>query len=220
MCFVPEPDVSALHFSEPLNKAELVGVDQDVANRRVLEQGLDRTESDHFGDHFVAEDGKLFLVERDTLRADIIGDIRVHLSMQLLWRKFLQQSEVELVDDAAMQLEFLVQQCRPPRDQVAIESINIGLRPTGLLLLHLRSRRRRPIGLHRIAKQKTHALPLLPPYSSVTDTRFFGHRHPREPRSHPCTFASPINHSTDIATGPKNSSNLGHSVKLTPDGSI
>ena len=110
MRFVLEADVGALQFAEPLDKAERVGINQDIADRRVLEQGLDRTETGHFGDHLIGEDIELFLVEGDALGADIIADIGLHLPMQLFRRKLLQQVQVELVDDAAMQLKLFVEQ--------------------------------------------------------------------------------------------------------------
>ena len=156
MRFVLEADVGALQFAKPLNKAKGVRVDQDIADRRILEQGLDRAKTGHFSDHLVGEDVEFLLVERDAFGANIIVDIGLYLPMQFLWRKFFQQRKVEFVDDKAMQLELLVEQSWPARDQVAIESFNIGLRYNGIEWLCRCSGSRPLIGLHGVTKQKTH----------------------------------------------------------------
>src|SRR5262249_57001670 len=64
---------------------------------------------------------QLSLIEREPLRPDILAEIGANLADQVLTRKLFKRDEVELVNDPLMQLELLVEQGRPLRNQLAID---------------------------------------------------------------------------------------------------
>ena len=121
MRFVLEMDGRLLELAEAFHEAFLVGVDQDIVDGRILEQGLDRPEPDHLVDDFLREHLQLPLVEGEPLRPHVIAEIGTNLAGEILARKLFQRCQIELVDDPRVQLELLVEQCRTLRDHLMID---------------------------------------------------------------------------------------------------
>src|SRR5262249_15368615 len=84
----------------------------------------------------------------EALRPDVFADIGTNLADQVLARKLFQRDEIELVNDPLVQLELLVEQGRPLRNQLAIDVLFFnrgGLAPDDFYV-RLRPRSRRNIG--------------------------------------------------------------------------
>ena len=64
MRFVLEMDDRLLELPEPLYEAFLMGIDQDVIDGGVFEQGLDRPEPRHLVDDLFSKRKLLSLIER------------------------------------------------------------------------------------------------------------------------------------------------------------
>ena len=65
--------VFSMHAA-PFDVDRLVGVDQDVADGRILQQRLERAEAEDFVEHFLGEAVALGGAERDALLADQLLD--------------------------------------------------------------------------------------------------------------------------------------------------
>ena len=123
MRFILEMDLGLLQLAKALDVAALVGVDQNVGDRGVLQQRLDRSIAGHFGDDLVGENVEFFLIEGQAFAANVVGDIGSNLLRQFVWRHFFQRRQIEFIDDAFVQLEFFIEQSRPARDQIGIEIV-------------------------------------------------------------------------------------------------
>src|SRR5262249_54275894 len=121
MGFIFEMDAGLFELSEALHKAFFMRVDQDVVDGRILEQWLDWPEARHLVDDFLRESLQLPLIEGEPLRPDIFAEIRANLADQVLARELFQRDEIELVNDPLVQLELLIEQGRPLRNQFAID---------------------------------------------------------------------------------------------------
>ncbi len=86
MTLVLEMNGGLLELAEPLHKTFLVGVDQDVGDRRILEQRLDRAEADHLVDEVFDKGLHLALIERDLFGANVVADIDAEFFDQFLAR--------------------------------------------------------------------------------------------------------------------------------------
>ena len=86
----------------PLDEAVLVAVDQDVVDRRVLEQRLQRAEADHLVDDVVDQRVELGDVDRHALLARLFRDEIMHLAAHLVLGQALQRDEVDLLDQHAV----------------------------------------------------------------------------------------------------------------------
>ena len=51
MRFVFEANIDALELAEALYETKFVRIDQDIIDRRIFEQRLDRAKADHFGEN-------------------------------------------------------------------------------------------------------------------------------------------------------------------------
>src|SRR5439155_24585219 len=80
MPLILEMDGGLLEPAEPLHKALFVGIDQNIGNRRVLEQRLDRTEADHLVDEVFDKRLQFALIERDPFGSNVVPDIDAELS--------------------------------------------------------------------------------------------------------------------------------------------
>src|ERR1700745_637265 len=112
MRLVLEVDRGLFELAEPFYKALLVRVDQNIRNRRVLEQRFDRAKANHLIDEILYESLQLALVERNLLVPNVLGNVRTQFLNQLRPRHPLKSCEVELVDDLGVKLKFLVEQRR------------------------------------------------------------------------------------------------------------
>ena len=121
--FVLEMDLGLLQLPEALDEAALMRVDENVGDRRVLQQGLERTIARHLGDDLIRENVELLLIERQAFAANVVADIGSHLLRQFVRRHLFQRRQIELVDDALVQLELLVEQSRPARDQIGVDVV-------------------------------------------------------------------------------------------------
>src|SRR4051812_25253796 len=84
--------------------------DQDVGDRRILEQGFERAETRHLVHDLGDEEVELPGVEGEALGDDPLGDDAVDLAAQLVGRQLLERGEVELLDQAPVQAHLGVQQ--------------------------------------------------------------------------------------------------------------
>src|SRR5262245_21999537 len=110
MRFVLEVDDRLFEFPEPLHEAFLVGIDQDIVDGGVLEQCLDRAEPRHLVDDFFGERKQLSLIESQPLGPCIFANIVTHLACQIFTRELFERNEIELIDDAFVQLNFFIEQ--------------------------------------------------------------------------------------------------------------
>src|SRR5215212_6939721 len=92
-----------LEHAATLDEDVLVAVDQDVGDRRVLEQGLERAETRHLVHDLGDEEVELPGVEGEALGDDPLRDDAVDLAAQLVGRQLLERGEVELLDQAPVQ---------------------------------------------------------------------------------------------------------------------
>ena len=123
MRFILEMDLGLLQLPEALDVAAPVGVDQNVGDCRVLQERLERTVARHLGNDLVRENVELFLIERQAFAANVIADISSNLLRKFVGRHLFERRQIELVDDALVQLELFVQQTRPARDQIGVEIV-------------------------------------------------------------------------------------------------
>jgi hypothetical protein len=109
MRLVLEMDFRLLELAKPLHKTSLVRIDQDVADRRVLQERLDRAVSPHFVDDFVRENIELFLIEGQSRVTRIISHVGPDLPGEFFRRQFVERRQVEFVNDQRMQLQSFVE---------------------------------------------------------------------------------------------------------------
>ena len=160
MRFVAEIDLRLLEPAGPFDEAALVRVDQDVRDRRILQQRLDRSVAGHFVDDFVGEEVELLLIERQTFAARVVPDIDADLPGQFVRRQFVERREVELVDDLLVQLELDLDEIGTARNQFGIDVFRPRLRRL-FDSQRRRSLRRRILRRRRIlAREKTHVVTL------------------------------------------------------------
>jgi hypothetical protein len=86
-----------------------MGVDENVGDRRILEQRFERTIARHLGDDLIRENIELFLIERQTFAANVVADKSVNLLCKFVGRHLFQHRQIELVDNALVQLQLFVQ---------------------------------------------------------------------------------------------------------------
>ncbi len=123
MTFVLEVNGGLLEPAEPFHKAFFVGIDENVGDRRILEQRLDRAEANHLIDQIFDEGLQFALIKRDALDSNIVADIDTKLPDQFLPRHSLKQRQVELIDDPRVDLYFFVQQCGALSNQVPVKPL-------------------------------------------------------------------------------------------------
>ena len=110
MQFILEAAGDRLKHAPALNVNILVSVDQNIADRSVLEQRLERTEAGHFVDDFGDEVVQFLLIEREALIDDVLADQLLHVLAHLVLGKLFQRGQIELFQQAAMQPHFGVKQ--------------------------------------------------------------------------------------------------------------
>ncbi len=93
-----------LETSEALDEHLFVRVDQDVRNVRVVQEGLNRPESESFVENLFFERGTLGLTEGGIFFGNEAGDDLAHLRSKLLGADVLERREVDALDHRAMHL--------------------------------------------------------------------------------------------------------------------
>ena len=106
--FILEMDLGLLQLPEALDVAALMRVDENVGDRRVLQQRFERAIARHLGDDLIRENVELFLIERQAFAANVVADISSNLLCKFV-RQLLQRRQIEFVDDALVQLQLFVQ---------------------------------------------------------------------------------------------------------------
>ena len=100
---VLERDVRLLQLAVPLDEAVLVTVDQDVVDRGVLEQRLERAKPDHLVDDVVDQRLEFRAIDGKPLLAGLFENEIMHLAAHLVLRQTLERDEVDLLDKHAVQ---------------------------------------------------------------------------------------------------------------------
>ena len=97
--FVLERHVDAFELAAPLDEAVLVPIDQDVVDRRILEQRFKRSEADHLVHDVVHQRIEFGDVDRQALLARLFRDEFVHLAAHLVARQPFERNEVDFLDE-------------------------------------------------------------------------------------------------------------------------
>ena len=92
----------------PLDEDVGMAVDQDVGDRRVLEQRLERAEAEQLVEHVLGQLLALGEVQRCALLGELLRDQVAHLGLDLLARQVLERREIDEVEQAVVQLDLEV----------------------------------------------------------------------------------------------------------------
>ncbi len=107
-----EADRSRFQLPTTFDVDELMGVDQNVGDRWVLQDWFDRAQANQFIQDLVDEVTQLTRIERETLRHNIVRNHPVNLVPQLRSRDLLDVRQVKLVDQPTVQPHLRVDQFR------------------------------------------------------------------------------------------------------------
>ena len=102
---VLEPDRRRLQHAVSLDEHAVVPVDQDVGDRRVLEQGLDRPQAEQFVEHVVDQLLALGMVERVALLVEFLENDVADLFLDLLARHVFERRQVDEAEQALVKLD-------------------------------------------------------------------------------------------------------------------
>ncbi len=97
-----------LEHAVALDEHAVVAVDQDVGDRRVLEQRLERPEAEQFVEHVVDQLLALGMVERVVLLGQLLEDDVADFVLDLLARHGFERGQVDEVEQALVQLDLEV----------------------------------------------------------------------------------------------------------------
>ena len=103
MRFILEAARDRLQQTAALDEGAFMTVDQDVADRRILEQRLQRTETRHLVENFRDEGVELMGVERQPLGHDVLRDELLDVRPHLVFGQLFQRRKVDLLDQLAVQ---------------------------------------------------------------------------------------------------------------------
>src|SRR5579872_464990 len=106
---VAEADGREFELAVPLDVDLERPVDQDVGDRVVLQQGLDRPQTHHLVEDVGAQFLEFGAVQRQPLLAGEVADQLAHLAAHLLLVELVELREVDLVDQPRVQLEARIQ---------------------------------------------------------------------------------------------------------------
>ena len=101
MLFVLEPHRARLERAVALDEHLVVAVDQDVGDRGVLEQRLERPEAEQFVEHVADQLLALGMVERMLLLGQLFLDDVADLVLDLLARHGVERGQVDEIEQAA-----------------------------------------------------------------------------------------------------------------------
>ena len=99
---VAERDVGLLHLAAAFDIDVLRAVDQDVADRRVLEQHFQRPEAERLVEHFVDQPLALVAIEQRVFGVAQVLDDQADLAAQHVAFQLADARQVELVDQLAV----------------------------------------------------------------------------------------------------------------------
>ena len=119
-----------------------VTVDQDVVDRRVLEQRLEWTQTGHFVENFGDEIAELLGIERKALDQHILRNQLLDVPADFVFRHFFQRRKVDFLDQTAMQTHFGVEQLIA--EQADFQSTGGGALPPALREKRSRTRLQAP----------------------------------------------------------------------------
>ena len=102
MVVVAELDVRLLHLAAPLDVHLVGSVDQDIADRRILEQHFQRTEAEGLIQDFVDETLPLHAVEKRILGVAQAFDHQADLAAKRVPLKIADPGQVQLIDQLAV----------------------------------------------------------------------------------------------------------------------
>ena len=108
MPVVLEARAGPLEPALPLDEDVGMAVDQDVGDRRVLEQRLERAEAEQLVEHVLGQLLALGEVQRCALLSELLRDQVAHLGLDLLARQILERREIDEVEQAVVQLDLEV----------------------------------------------------------------------------------------------------------------
>ena len=110
MRLVLEAHAGRLQNPLPLDIDAFVAVDQDVVDRLILEQGLERAEARHLVENFRDEIVELLGVERQPLDQDILRHELLNVIADFLLGELFQRRQIDLLDQPAVQAHLGVEQ--------------------------------------------------------------------------------------------------------------
>ncbi len=125
MLLVLEAHRQRLEHAAALDVDAFMTVDQDVADARVLEQRLERTQAGHFVENFRDEIGEFLRVERQPLDQHVLRDQLLDVVADFVLRQLFQRRKIDFLDQPAMQAHLGVEQL------VAEQRIGGGCCPRG-----------------------------------------------------------------------------------------
>ena len=105
MAVILEPHRRRLQNPEALDEHLVMAIDQDVGNRRILEQGFERPEPEQFVEHVGDELLALGIVERVALFAELLDDDRADLILDLRARAGFERGQVDEVEQPLVKLD-------------------------------------------------------------------------------------------------------------------
>ena len=105
MPLILEPDTGPLEYAVALNEHLLVAVDQDVGDRRVLQQWLERAQAQQLVQNVADQALALGIVERLILLRQLFVDDVADFRLDLLARHLVERLEVDDVEQALVKLD-------------------------------------------------------------------------------------------------------------------
>ena len=112
MSVVTKLDVCQFQHSLALDVDLLVGVDQDVGDRRIGQKRLQRAEAENLVEHFLRQPLPFLQVHRRRFAGENRFEYRADLAANILPLDFVQAVEVEFLDKLAMNRSLHVAEIR------------------------------------------------------------------------------------------------------------
>jgi hypothetical protein len=103
-CVVPELDRALLHLAATFDVDVLRAVDQDVADRRILEDQFQRTETEGLVQNLLDQAFSLVAIEERLLRVAQVLDDQSDFAAKHVPFELANARQVELVDELAVNL--------------------------------------------------------------------------------------------------------------------
>src|SRR5581483_3758331 len=107
---VLETNGQRLQHAAALHVDAFMTVDQDIADRRVLEQRLKRAETRHFVEYLGNEFVELLRIKREPLDQHVLRDQLLNVIADLLFGQLFKRRKVDLLDQAPVQAYLGVEQ--------------------------------------------------------------------------------------------------------------
>ena len=118
MRFILERNMHLLQLAMPFDETVLVAVDQNIVDRRILQQRLKRAEADHLVDDVVDQRVEFGAIDRQAFLTRLFQNEIMHLPAHLVARQTFKRDQVDLFDQHPVQartrVDDLVRRlCRP-----------------------------------------------------------------------------------------------------------